>query len=280
MSETFEIINNNKILNNYKQIIETEQFNVYQNKKNKALHSITIPQQNRSLIESIVMPKFISGAFTTDNDTKLFFNASSVKLFSHYRNDLLKINKTSRLPVNIISQIINNLSTQLYYLIKKQNKCFLGYNPNNLIVICNRNTTENSNTTEYDTDNIDINDYKFIYIDTEYLLPINPLSEQICLTFPFSLNDFYMSPELFDIKEIPSQIHYRTSYYSLGCLFLHLLNDEQNPNLNPNISKNKHTYHNLIDEQLNNIHIKDTKLFFLLKRSLDIDERKRSLLFI
>ena len=64
-----------------------------------------------------------------------------------------------------------------------------------------------------------------------------------------------MSPELLKIKSVPATINYRTIYYSLGVLVLDCLFDyKENDTSN-------------LEEIMGPI--KETKLFYLVKRCLD-----------
>ena len=86
-------------------------------------------------------------------------------------------------------------------MINNYSKTFIGYNPKNILVI---------------------DENKFIYLpNNEELHDIE--DNNITITYPFSQQDFFMSPEMFFIKEFPSKIHYKTSYYSLVCLIMYYL---------------------------------------------------------
>ena len=43
------------------------------------------------------------------------------------------------------------------------------------------------------------------------------------ISYPFSKEDFYVSPELLNLNELPSYVDYKTGYFSLGCLILYAL---------------------------------------------------------
>ena len=150
--------------------------------------------------------------------------------------------------------MVLDLSLQLNYLQNKYKKTFLGYNPDNLIVVDGN---------------------KFIYISNEHLIDIDD-EEEITITFPFSQNDFLMSPELCNIKELPAKAHYKTAYFSLGTIIIigqigniDFLRDEYD----------KPIYKKTIDI-LERLSIKGTKLYWLLKRCLDEEPKRRSIIFI
>ena len=97
------------------------------------------------------------------------------------------------------------------------------------------------------------------------------------ISYPFSKEDFYVSPELLNLNELPSYVHYKTGYFSLGCLILYALltdNDFYNKYL-------KEESNEINIETILNLHpIKNTKLYWLLSRCLIKDPKQRSILLI
>jgi hypothetical protein len=83
------------------------------------------------------------------------------------------------------------------------------------------------------------------------------------ISSPFTSKEYFLSPELLEVKVIPSYINYKTSYFSLGQLIVNLFSEDENEN-----------------EILENIHIKNTKLYFSLERMLEKDPTNRSIIFI
>ena len=81
-----------------------------------------------------------------------------------------------------------------------------------------------------------------------------------------------MSPEMFFIKEFPSKIHYKTSYYSLACLIIYYLQ--------PNNQQNDITQYKIEDIESNIIPIKGTRIYFLLIRCLTKNIENRCILYI
>ena len=100
-----------------------------------------------------------------------------------------------------------------------------------------------------------------MYLSNEYLKDIDTNEETIMISSPFTSKDFFLSPELLEVKVIPSYINYKTSYFSLGQLIVNLFSEDEN-------------------EILENIHIKNTKLYFSLERMLEKDPTNRSIIFI
>ena len=85
-----------------------------------------------------------------------------------------------------------------------------------------------------------------------------------------------MSPELCNIKELPAKVHYKTAYFSLGIIIIigqigniDFLRDEYD----------KPIYKKMTD-MLEGLSIRGTKLYWLLKRCLDEEPKRRSIIFI
>ena len=83
-----------------------------------------------------------------------------------------------------------------------------------------------------------------------------------------------ISPELLKINSIPSELNYKTIYYSLGALVVYFLFDK---NIN-----NKNDFKNDFKDNLNEIlkPIEGTKLFGLLNRCLLIEADSRTIIYI
>jgi hypothetical protein len=152
--------------------------------------------------------------------------------------------KLGKVTYNIFMRLIYYLSVQLKYLIETCNKAFIGYSPEHIIVI---------------------NNERFIYLHVNQLHNIH--HECLDITYPFSPGEFYMSPEHLSIKEIPANIHYKACYYSLACLIIHGYSNQ------PYDIKD-------INHKLELLPIKDTKLYYLLKRCITEDIQHRCILYI
>ena len=193
----------------------------------------------------------------SDDYKSLYINATSVQTLEQYQTKLKKQKNTTKFSYNTVLNLIETLSRQLNYLINFEYKSFHAYNTENIIVI---------------------NETIFVYLSNE-LLDINPDKETIEITYPYpkNSNTFYISPELFNLDTIPSDVHYKTIYYSLSALAINQLQNQNDQNLD---------FQNLDDQQENQYQnyvlesIKNTKLYFLLKRCLDEDINKRCIIFI
>jgi|688.fasta_scaffold260146_2 hypothetical protein len=233
-------------------IIKKSTFQIGYDKDNKNTYKIFFNSYNESIIKSITKTKIILGATTTEKYNTLTFKATSVQTFKQFQEELERETGEKKMNYESVLKMTYNLASQLNYLITNNSKTFLGYSPENLIVI-------------------DKN--KYIYLSNEYLLDID--DEQVIITFPFSQNEFLMSPELLNIKEIPSYINYKVTYFSFGYLILYILLGDDNL-----INDNEKTIEEKIKLQMETTSIKNTKLYWLLKRCLVEESKNRSILFI
>jgi len=242
-------------------IIKRDEFIITQDDINKNRYSLIFSTNSEPIIRSISNTKIILGTTTSENYDLLSFNATSIETFKQY----ITLNKLKKMDYKTSLKMVLDLSLQLDYLLKKWSKTFLGYNPDNLIVVDGN---------------------KFIYISNEYLLDID--DEEVTITFPFSQKDFLLSPELYIIKELPSNVYYKTTYFSLGIIIIYglignmdFLKDEINDR---NDRNDRNERNETIDKKMNNIlesiPIKGTKLYSLIKRCLDEEPKRRSIIFI
>lgn len=234
-------------------IISNDNFQIIKDNKINNLYTMEFHSYSETIIKSLIKTKIIIGATVLSNYKTIRFKAFSVQTLSDYKKEQYMKNGVKNLPININSMILNNLAIQLKYLILEHNNSFVGYNPENIIVI----------------DNI-----KFAYISTEHLSPIE--ENKVLMSFPFSLQDFFLSPEQTKINELPSYIHYKTAYYSLACLII----DNLKTNDNFIEDEKGESFHDKITKQLDVLPMKGTKLYYLLKRCLEEDPKERSILFI
>jgi len=212
----------------------------------KGIFKINFAYPSRALINSLIKTKIIQGGTATDDYKTLQFKANAVTTFKENKNN------TSKTQLAI--QMTSSLATQLNYLIAAESHAIIGYAPENIIVI---------------------NGKKSAFIGSEWVVELEGTLFQ--LTYPFSPTDFFVSPELFRVKELPSYVHYKTAYFSLACLIAHvLLGDEHEYYQEYLKDKNPDT----ILTYLKNHCINGTKLYWLLSRCLIDDPRKRSILFI
>ena len=237
-----------------KLIIERDDFKITQDSINGNRYSITFAINSELLIRSISSTKIILGATTSENYDIISFNATSVESFKQYLNGLKEMRYNSTL------KMVSDLSLQLNYLLKTYKQTFLGYNPDNLIVVDGN---------------------KYIYISNEYLLNINDPDEEregveVTITCPFSQEDFFMSPELYNVKELPANIHYKTIYFSLGSIIIYGLTG----NMDFLKDEDDKPIYQKLNDTLECLPIRGSKLYWLLKRCLDEEPKRRSIIFI
>jgi hypothetical protein len=221
--------------------------------KNKAIFKMELAYPNAPLIRSLIKTGIIIGGTTTPDYKSIKFKASSVKPLKKFQEEQKTIKGTSRLSINEVSLLIFHLTNQLDYLITKENRTILGYNPENIIVI---------------------NDQKFAFLAGELITEIE--DNNILISYPFLTSDFYVSPELLEVTNLPSSVHYKTTYFSLACLVVHVLLYDNEFYIDFLKYKNPER----IIESLNTHPIKKTKMYWLLSRCLVEEADKRSILLI
>lgn len=235
------------------EIYSNDNLKIIEDKK-KTIFRIEFLYPNEILINSLIKTRIIQGGTASDDYQTLRFKATSVKSFKQYQEEKIRNQGTSRLTINESASLIVNLSSQLKYLITKETRTIIGYSPENIIII---------------------NDKIFAFLGSDLFAEIEE-NNNVLISYPFSTNDFFVSPELLKIKELPSYIHYKTAYFSLACLVIYVLLSDDEFYIeylnNPTSSK--------ILNYLNFHPIKDTKLYFLLSRCIDEESEKRSIIFI
>ena len=223
------------------EFLSTDEFSVYKNKDDNTLFTIEFQKSSESLINSMIKTKVIIASSISDDYKILSFRCSSVKSFKKFHSNRENINYENTL------KIIVSLCKQFQYLITIEYECFYEYVIENIIVI---------------------DDDKFIYLSNEDLLKLSE-SNKINFIKPFNREGF-ISPELLKINSIPSELNYKTIYYSLGALVVYFL-------FNKNIN-NKDGLKYDLNEILKPI--EGTKLFGLLNRCLCEEANSRSIIYL
>jgi hypothetical protein len=209
-----------------------------------------------SLINSLLKTHIIQGGSTDGKYKTIIFKALSVKTLEEYQKDKMKSNGKKNILISDLAKMVRSLSLQLNYLIEKESCTILGYNPADIIVI---------------------NDEKFAFIGSELVANIDSEGDgSATISYPFSTSDFFVSPELLAIKEIPSKVNFKTAYFSLGLLFIYMLLADDEFYID--YLNDKHS--GKILESLNNHPIKNTRLYWLLSRCLVEEPKNRSIILI
>jgi serine/threonine protein kinase len=219
----------------------------------KKVFTIFFKHPNQSIIDSLIKTRIIQGAVSSEDYKILKFKANKVETFIQYQQEQKKQNGTTKLKISDAASMVNTLANQLNYLIAITSYTILGYNPKDILVI---------------------NNNKFVFMGTESMSEIE--GTNVLISYPFIETDFFGSPELLKVKELPSYVHYKTAYFSLGCLIVYaLLGDDE---FYTEYLKNKEV--NKIVEYLKDHAIKDTKLYWLISRCLVEDPEKRNILYL
>jgi len=209
-----------------------------------------------SLINSLIKTRIIQGGSTDETYKSIIFKAKSVKSLEEFKKEKMKSKGKKNFLVSDVANMVRSLSIQLNYLIEMEFQTIIGYNPADIIVI---------------------NDEKFAFLGSELLANINVEdNEMATISCPFSTNDFFVSPELLKITEIPSKIHYKTSYFSLGILLIYVLLADDDFYMD--YLKHKHSEKML--ESLNSHPVKNTRIYWLLSRCLVEEPKNRSIILI
>ena len=224
---------------------------IFQDKNNKTIYKIEFNYQCPALVRSLTKTHIIEGGSITDDYLTLRFKALSVKSFKDFIEERLEVRGSRILSINLAAKMLSSLSSQLSHLISFESKTIIGYSPENIIVL---------------------NGETFAFLGSELVAEICPVGKEMAtISCPFNVKDFFVSPEMLKIKELPAYIHYKTSYFSLGCLLLYALTGEDNF-YNEYLTGSK-----LV---LNQLHFKNTQFYWLLSRCLVEEPEKRSIIFI
>jgi len=218
---------------------------------NKISYTIYLKNKNIPLLLSLTKPGILLGATISDQYQSITFSATTVEPFLQTKTKTKNKYETSL-------QILYYLSKQFKYLIEDQKKCFFQIKPENIIIIDNT---------------------KFIYVSNEDLLDIT-YKKYLTIYKPFTKNQ-YDSPEIQELTLIPStNITYKTIYYSLG-IYIQILLLTQSSTQDLSRSSTQDLSQCSTQNLTQTLdHIKGTKLFYALERSLQKDPELRTLLFI
>lgn len=188
-------------------------------KKENNFYYLNLKNPNKELLLSLNKTGLLLGSTITDNFQSIQFRATNLQ----------KLNTTVKLNYSNLLNLFYCLTNQIHYLIEKEKKCFYTFNPENIMIIDNK---------------------QYIYLSPE-LYSLN-VDQNLTLFKPF-LKSKYNSPELNNATTLPLTIHYKSIYFSLAIMLLELIDTNT---------------------------IKNTKLYFALKRCLKKIPEERVILFI
>ena len=218
-------------------------------------YKIEFKTMQYELINSLLKTRIISGGSTDDSYKFIYLKANKVITLKEYQNENKEKNGRLGILVSDAVKMLRSLVVQLNYLISKEFCTILGYVPEEIIVI---------------------NDEKFAYLGSELVAKIDEESNMAMISYPYSTSDFFVSPELLKIKELPSYVHFKTAYFSLALLIIYMLIGDREfytEYLNHNHSENILTF-------LNNHPVKNSKFYWLLSRCLVEEGKDRSIILI
>ena len=234
-------------------LLKNENYEVL--KSDRSIFVIRFEYRADKIINSLVRSRIISGSSTDESYKIIKFKAESVKSLKEFIDSShIKYGKKG-LIVSDIAKMVRSLSLQLCYLIENEMCTIIGYNPSDIIVI---------------------NDDKFAFLGSELVANFDEDTEEAMISCPFNTNDYFVSPELLKIKEIPAHIHYKISYFSLACLILLSITGENEFYTEFLIHKQPEK----MLEVLNNHPIKNTRIYWLLSRCLVEEPKNRRIIYL
>lgn len=204
------------------------------------------------------------------------------KLYKNYWNynignlDIIEKNKEdTKMKITFKSDEIISLKK---LLTTKKNK--LGYKQCETLFLYFKNIINNLEKDNHTNILININDIlvinpiqalpTFIYMNSKYFLPID--NDKVEIYIPFMKNNYFLSPELRNLKDIPSLINKKSIYFSIGILISYLINKSFFK-----ASKYEYDTEKII---LNLDSIYGTKLYYAVTRCLYSNPEDRFLLYI
>jgi len=235
-------------MNKNNKLFSTNEFDIYQDKTKNTIFTITNNNSNsnntsseyNSLFDSITKTKL-----TTNSTVLTENNIQKAILFKAKNVELFKDFKERHAKTNCSHMFPYEIVLNMIYSLSKQ------------ILYLLKN--ESKCFYRLDVSNILVIDgCKFVYLSYQDLKIVK--EKNICIYSPISKNTGFLSPELKRANSIPILISYKTIFYSLGSFILDNMDDTNDTN---NLSC-----------------IKDTKLYFFLKRCLHEEPNKRFLLYV
>ena len=196
---------------------------------------------------------FIKKKLKIKNDS--LFNALKIEKLK----DVLKRKDT--FSYRHLQILFNNLAKQ-FECLEKDKFCNLFFNINDIIRIELDSQTQIGGTG---------NDIVFLYLNTDNFLPIK--NKKVKILKPFDKKNIFISPELKNINQLPSEININSQLYSISVLTCYC-GEWNKSNKYDNINKDIDFY----KEYLSNI--SNTKLYWALLRCLESNPSNRIYLFI
>lgn len=220
------------------------------------IYTIELKYGSPSIMNSILKTKLIRGASITEDYNMIKFPAKSVQLFPQFQQDLFIKQGRNQLTTIMATNMMRDLTKQVTYLMEEESRTIIGYTPEKVVVI---------------------NDQTFAYLGSEFVADIGETDQQATICCPISTDDFFFSPEHFNINELPKQIHQKSTYFSMALMVIYGLLGEKE--FYDDYIKNIEEYDRTkFLEILKNYPIYETKLFWVLSKCLDKEPNRRIIL--
>jgi hypothetical protein len=119
--------------------------------------------------------------------------------------------------------LVVSLTNQLQYLINIENVTFYEYRTNNIFVFLKKQKEkEKEKQKEKEKEK---EEYPYFFHISNDFMKINE-KQKIKFSKPFDREDCFISPEIINMNQLPTEIHYKTIYYSLGCVAIFFLSGQ------------------------------------------------------
>lgn len=228
------------------EIYSNTNYKITQNDRNSQLYCIEFVHSSPILCNSLVKTKILKGATITDDYKQIIFKAYSVQMYNEFGKG-----------IHLASIIAGSLGAQLKYLYDAYGVTINGFNIENVMILDGN---------------------KAAFLENELIAEIDNES-YISIHHRFMVSDFFFSPEMKRVIKLPEKVHYKTAYFSLGCLLLHaLLGEEIFDVFYQEYLLDSEDL--VIKKYLDLCPIRETKLYWLICRCLVQEPEKRSILFI
>lgn len=212
---------------------------------------ITFSSTNEVVVQSLIKTRLLPGAYTNEHFSMVRFKADTVKPLTTFQQE-----RTT--SVAQVAKMIRCLSKQIAYLLETEHCVYMGFHPNNVLII---------------------NNEVFLYVvGSEWVVPCDPDTNQVTISCPFTTADFFVSPELRTITSLPAEVHFKMAYFSFACLLLSVILRGDNTFYEEYLTHKREPKEML--DLLARHPIKDTRIFWLLSRCLVEDPTKRSIILL
>jgi hypothetical protein len=235
---------------NKKELYKTDNVEIHKTDTHFIFH---FPLSSPSLVHSLIHTKLIPGAITNDRYQEVRFKAKSLKTLKELQKE-----RGRTFCVSLVAKMVRCLVKQLGYLLEEECCTILGYHPDDVIVI---------------------DEEIFVYLGNEWISSYQTHSGMAIITTPFTSDDFFMSPEMCFIRDLPAEVHFKTAYFSLGCLLLFAILGGDADFYEDN-KRQKCLPTEMLLDLVAHHPVKGTRIYWLLMRCLVEDPVKRNLILL